>query len=168
MLPRLRAFALSLTRSAVEADDLVQGACERALQSLHTFQQGTNFDAWLFRIVRNLWIDNFRRTRHETLVDTTEPEHDRPGEDGRHTVEVRGTLQMVAQAMDRLPEEQRSTLVLVCVDGLSYRDAAEVLGVPIGTVMSRLARARQSVIAASGEAESGKVFGRTRKAGESL
>jgi len=143
MLPRLRAFALSLARSRVEADDLVQAACERALQSLDSFEPGTNFDAWLFRILRNLWIDDYRRSARETLADMTGPEHDRPGEDGRRTVEVRQTLRDASAAIDRRPEEQRSVLLRVGVDGLPYRDAAEVLGVPVGTVMSRLYRGRR-------------------------
>ncbi|MDX3924406.1 MAG: RNA polymerase sigma factor [Shinella sp.] len=147
MLPRLRAFALSLTRSRTEADDLVQAACERALHSLHTFREGSNFDAWLFRILRNLWIDGYRRARREVLVDMAEPEHDHAGEDGRHTMEARQTLRATMRAIDDLPEEQRSILILICVDGLSYRDAAEVLDIPIGTVMSRLARARQYLTA---------------------
>jgi RNA polymerase sigma-70 factor (ECF subfamily) len=164
MLPRLRAFALSLTRSRAEADDLVQGACERALQSLDSFRADTNFDAWLFRILRNLWIDDYRRSSRETLTDMTAPEHDRPGEDGRRTAEIRQTLRAASTAIDGLPEEQRSVLVLVCVDGLAYRDAADVLGVPVGTVMSRLARARQSVIAATDGTDSSKIA--ARNAGE--
>ena len=147
MLPRLRAFALSLTRSQTEADDLVQGACARALRSLSSFQEGTNFDAWLMRILRNLWIDGYRRKRDEVLVDTTDPRNDSVGVDGRDMAETRSTLAAAWRSIRSLPEEQRSVLVLVCVEGLSYRETAHALDMPIGTVMSRLARARKAITA---------------------
>lgn len=150
MLPKMRAFGLSLARSGPEADDLVQATCERALKSLHTFQPGTNFDAWLLRILRNLWIDGFRRRKGETLVDTSDPVNDREGEDGRDVTEARLTLDAVTIAMNALPEDQRSALVLVCVEGMSYRETADILDIPIGTVMSRLARARAAIATAVG------------------
>ncbi|WP_137392345.1 sigma-70 family RNA polymerase sigma factor [Rhodoligotrophos defluvii] len=145
LLPRLRAFALALSRSRTDADDLVQAACERALSSLSTYREGTNFDAWMMRILRNLWIDGYRRRKGEVLIDITDPVHDPVGQDGRVATEARMALNSVRQAIETLPEEQRAVLVLVCVDGLSYRDAAHVLDAPIGTVMSRLARARASL-----------------------
>ncbi len=147
MLPRLRSFALSLARRRDEADDLVQAACERAFGAIDTWQPGTRLDAWMFRILRNLWIDRHRRRRDETSLDD-EAGLSVAGEDGRHTVEVRSTMAAVRAAIDRLPEEQREVLMLVCVEDLSYRDAAEVLEVPIGTVMSRLSRARRALAAA--------------------
>lgn len=147
-LPRLRVFAWSLTRSQDRADDLVQGACERALRGEHQWTPGTSFDSWMFRIVRNLWIDGFRAQRAVTPVDECP---DLPGEDGRVVTEARLTLEATRRTIDLLPEDQRVVLTLICVDELSYREAAEVLGVPIGTVMSRLARARQAVIEATRE-----------------
>jgi RNA polymerase sigma-70 factor (ECF subfamily) len=148
MLPRLRSFALSLARRRDEADDLVQGACERAFAAIDSWQPGTRLDAWMFRILRNLWIDRHRRRRDETSLDDDEAGFQVAGEDGRHTVEVRSTMAAVRVAIDRLPDEQREVLMLVCVEDLSYRDAAEVLEVPIGTVMSRLSRARRSLAVA--------------------
>jgi RNA polymerase sigma-70 factor (ECF subfamily) len=141
VLPRLRRFARGLAGSAVEADDLVQAACERALTRAHQFQEGTRFDSWMFRIVQTIWIDQLRSrdTRREEAeehgvnVGTDEP--------GRR-VEARLALQEVRTALEELPPEQRAALLLVTVDGLSYKEAAEVADVPVGTIMSRLARAR--------------------------
>jgi RNA polymerase sigma-70 factor (ECF subfamily) len=141
VLPRLRRFARGLTGSAVEADDLVQAACERALTRAHQFQEGTRFDSWMFRIVQTIWIDQLRSrdTRREEAeehgvnVGTDEP--------GRRA-EARLALQEVRTALKELPPEQRVALLLVTVDGLSYKEAAEVADVPVGTIMSRLARAR--------------------------
>jgi RNA polymerase sigma-70 factor (ECF subfamily) len=144
-LPKLRAFAWSLTRSREAADDLVQGACERALAASASWQPGTNFEGWMCRILRNLWIDAFRARRSETPI---EDWPDLPGQDGRATTEARLTLQATQAAIAALPEEQRSVLVLVCVEEMSYRDTAEALDIPVGTVMSRLARARAAVAAA--------------------
>jgi RNA polymerase sigma-70 factor (ECF subfamily) len=147
LLPRLRRFALSLTRHGEEADDLVQTACERALRSRSQWQEGTRLDAWMFRIIRNLWIDQVRarasRGPSAPLDDVPEP----MGEDGREVVESRLTLSAVETAMASLSAEFREVLILVCVDGLSYKEAAERLDIPIGTVMSRLARARLALSA---------------------
>jgi RNA polymerase sigma-70 factor, ECF subfamily len=141
VLPRLRRFARGLTGSAVEADDLVQAACERALSRAHQFQEGTRFDSWMFRIVQTIWIDQLRArdTRREDAEDagmhlgTDEPVR---------RAEARLALQEVRIALRGLPPEQRVALLLVTVDGLSYKEAAEVAEVPVGTIMSRLARAR--------------------------
>jgi RNA polymerase sigma-70 factor (ECF subfamily) len=145
LLPRLRRFGVSLTRSQDRADDLVQAACERALRAEASYETGTRLDSWMFRIMRNLWIDEMRKAKSQGPHDDVEDNLDIAGEDGTKTVELRSESSAVEQAILRLPEEFRSVLVLVCVDELSYREAAEVLGVPIGTVMSRLARARRAV-----------------------
>lgn len=142
LLPRLRAFALSLTRARADADDMVQAACERALRARASYTPGTRLDAWMMRIMHNLWVDIYRKRRRETVEDTSDPENERPGEDGRTLVESRSELSRTWRLIAALPEEQRSVLTLVCIEGLSYRDTAEVLGIPVGTVMSRLARAR--------------------------
>jgi len=141
VLPRLRRFAAGLTRSANEADDLVQAACERALAREHQFQEGTRFDSWMFRIVQTIWIDQLRaRTIRKEDEDIAE---ERLGTDEPvRRVEARLALAEVRRAVSLLPPDQRSTLMLVTVEGLSYKQAAEVAGVPIGTIMSRLARAR--------------------------
>jgi len=141
VLPRLRRFARGLARSVTEADDLVQAACERALAREHQFQEGTRFDSWMFRIVQTIWIDQLRA--REVRKEDGDIAEDRLGsnESVRRT-EARIALAEVRKAVDRLPPDQRTTLMLVTVEGLSYKEAAEVAGVPIGTIMSRLARAR--------------------------
>jgi RNA polymerase sigma-70 factor, ECF subfamily len=141
VLPRLRRFARGLSGSAADADDLVQAACERALTRAHQFQEGTRFDSWMFRIIQTIWIDQLRSrdTRREEVeeqgmnVGTDEP---------ARRIEARLALQEVRIALRTLPPEQRTALLLVTVDGLSYKEAAEVAEVPVGTIMSRLARAR--------------------------
>jgi RNA polymerase sigma-70 factor (ECF subfamily) len=148
LLPNMRRFALSLARRPDVADDLVQQACERALAHAASFQPGTRFDAWIFRIIRNLWIDRIRRDKTAGPQDDIEERRDLLGDDGERSMEARLTLASVGEAMARLPDDQRELIVLVCVEDLSYRDAAEILGIPIGTVMSRLARARRAIAAA--------------------
>lgn len=145
ILPRLRRYALSLSRAADIADDLVQSACERALVTTSELRDDLRFDAWMFRIVRNLWYDRTRRlkTRGEEIDVTTRD--DLAAIEGEKVPERRLLLRRVAAAMDALPPEQREVMLLVCVEGLAYREAAEVLDVPVGTVMSRLARARKRV-----------------------
>jgi RNA polymerase sigma-70 factor, ECF subfamily len=141
VLPRLRRFARGLTGSAVEADDLVQAACERALSRAHQFQEGTRFDSWMFRIVQTIWIDQLRSRDIRREEAEEEGVHVGTDEPGRRA-EARLALQEVRSALKRLPPEQRAALLLVTVDGLSYKEAAEVADVPVGTIMSRLARAR--------------------------
>jgi len=162
VLPRLRRFARGLTGSAVEADDLVQAACERALARQHQFQQGTRFDSWMFRIVQTIWIDQVRS--RDIRKENTEFPDDRLGSDEPvRRVEARLALAEVRRAVDRLPPDQRTALLLVTVDGLSYREAAEVVQVPVGTIMSRLARAR---IALQQQIEAGRGTHRSIKDAE--
>ena len=142
LLPRLRAFARGLTRSWEQADDLVQSACEKALRNSDSFQAGTRMDAWMFRIMRNAWIDVIRARRETEPLDMTGDDPALAGDDGRRTVEARLHLAAVQRAIAILPEEQRTILLLVCVEGMRYREVAAALGIPEGTVMSRLARAR--------------------------
>ncbi|MBV9827042.1 MAG: RNA polymerase sigma factor [Alphaproteobacteria bacterium] len=140
-LPRLRRFARGLTGSASEADDLVQAACERALTREHQFQEGTRFDSWMFRIVQTIWIDQLRA--RDVRKEDGEIIEERLGTDAPvRWTEARLALGEVRQAVERLPEDHRAVLMLVTVEGLSYKEAAEVVGVPVGTIMSRLARAR--------------------------
>lgn len=145
LLPRLRRFGVSLTRDRDRADDLVQWACERAWRARDQWEPGTRLDAWMFRIMRNLWIDDRRSQRHGEATSPLEDDAPIAGEDGVTTTELRSEMNAVERAIARLPEEFRSVLVLVCLDGLAYREAAEVLDIPIGTVMSRLARARVAI-----------------------
>lgn len=144
LLPRLRRYARGLTGSATEADDLVQAGCERALVRSHQFQEGTRLDSWMFRIMQTIWIDQIRSRK--VRKEDPEIEDDRLGTDEPvRRAEARLSLEEVRRAVSHLPEEQRSALMLVTVEGLSYKEAAEVCKVPIGTIMSRLARARTSL-----------------------
>jgi len=141
VLPRLRRFARGLTGSAVEADDLVQAACERALSRAHQFQEGTRFDSWMFRIVQTIWIDQLRS--RAVRKEDAEDEGLEIGSDAPvRLVEARLELAEVRTALMKIPPEQRAALLLVTVDGLSYKEAAQIAEVPVGTIMSRLARAR--------------------------
>nr|WP_256474324.1 RNA polymerase sigma factor [Lutimaribacter sp. EGI FJ00013] len=145
LLPRLRAFARSLAPSWDEADDLVQQTVEKGLGNLSSFASGTRLDSWLFRIMRNTWIDQYRAARPVVAIDDAAASHPLVGEDGRKVTEARLELSRVRAAMDRLPPDQRAVLMLVCVEGMRYREAAEALDIPNGTVMSRLARARTAL-----------------------
>ena len=144
-LPNLRRFAISLCHSRDLADDLVQAACERAIFAADSFVPGTRFDAWMFRILRNLWIDYLRRARTAGPQEELEKAYDISVPSGEAATHARMELMEVTDALRKLPDEQREVMVLVCVEELSYRDAAEVLSIPIGTVMSRLARARKNL-----------------------
>lgn len=148
LLPKMRGMARALARSHDAADDLVQATCEKALRHRESWTPGTKLDAWLFRIMRNHWIDTVRRIRPEVAADDESIAAKLPVEDGRRTAEARLTLADVREIANGLPDEQRTVLMLVCVEELSYRETAELLGLPIGTVMSRLARARAALMAA--------------------
>ena len=142
LLPRLRRFAYGLTGSIEEGDDLVQTACERALAAADRFERGTRLDSWLYRILQNAWIDGVRRRRRGAVgLDPRELDA-YPGGDAAAEAEARLTLMDVRRAVAELAPEQRAVLILVSVEGVAYREAAEILGLPIGTVMSRLGRAR--------------------------
>jgi RNA polymerase sigma factor (sigma-70 family) len=149
--PRLRRFAHSLARDPADADDLAQMVAERAFRSFDQFQQGTRFDSWIFRICRTIWIDTLRsRTRrqaHEAPPEAGET----VGHDPRPATDAAIDLRTAMAAMQRLPEEQREVVALILVDGFGYREAAEILNQPIGTVSSRLARGRQALLALLGE-----------------
>lgn len=147
MLPRLRSFARSLTGVADQADDLVQQTVEKALRNITSYQPGTRLDSWLFRIMRNAWIDGHRARRPTTSLDDADATAPIMGEDGRKTTEDRLHLADVHRVMATLPEEQRAVLLLVCVEGMRYREVAEALDIPEGTVMSRLSRARVALAA---------------------
>lgn len=150
-LPRLRRFAFALTGSLDQADDLVQDTCERALTRLAQWQPGTRLDSWMYRIAQNLWLDRGRARLARGQTEQIDVAIDIVGADGRAVTESRLTLAFVTERIGKLPPDQQVLIALVCVEGLSYRDAADVLELPIGTVMSRLARARQSLHAAMGE-----------------
>jgi len=144
MLPRLRRFAVSLTGNMTDADDLVQDTMERALRNLHRWQADTRLDSWMYKIAQNLWIDTVRARRVRATV-PGEVAEDAAITDGVRTAEARLTFADTCRALAVLPEEQRVVVSLVLIEGLSYRDTADILELPIGTVTSRLARAREAL-----------------------
>jgi RNA polymerase sigma-70 factor (ECF subfamily) len=148
LLPRLWRFALRLTRHGGDAEDLVQRTCVRALERRAQWQPGSNLLSWLFAIEHSIWMNELRSAQRRRTAsldgDATAAlldEAPAPGGDPEQRLHY---LQVVS-AVELLPEAQRVVLVLVAVEGLSYREAADVLDIPIGTVMSRLARARCSI-----------------------
>jgi len=152
LLPRLRRFAIALTGSVADGDDLVQDTVERALRNLHQWDAGTRLDSWMFRIARNRFIDGRRSARREGAVMMDAPEEaGNAAMDGERAMLSRMTLEDLNAAMKKLPVEQREAVALVLIDGASYREAADLLEVPIGTLTSRIARARESLAAAIGE-----------------
>jgi RNA polymerase sigma-70 factor, ECF subfamily len=140
LLPRLRRFARNLTRNTHDADDLVQIGVERALLRLDQWRAGTRLESWMFGILRNAWIDEVRsRGRYGRLFAPEEA-----GENvGDRSDQERVDTLSIQTAMAQLPEEQRTAVSLVLVEGLSYKEAAEAMDVPIGTLTSRLARGRE-------------------------
>lgn len=144
LLPRLRRFAHGLTRNAADADDLVQAAAERMLKARDQWQPGTHFDAWAYRVLRNLWIDTTRARQRRDTVLAPEEQGLAVGVAGEAESSVE--LRYLMRAMDRLPDEQRTAVALVMIEGLAYADAAEVLEIPIGTLTSRLVRGRQALM----------------------
>ena len=151
-LPRLRRFAYGLTGNSDQGDDLVQETCERALSRIEQWKPGTRLDSWMYRIAQNIWLDRIRAVKVRGEVVDLEVVEAMPGTDGREEVDLQLTLGAVDTALAKLPAEQRAIVALVCIEGVSYKEAAEITGVPIGTVMSRLARARQTLHALLEEA----------------
>lgn len=151
LLPRLRRFAVGLCGNPADGDDLCQMSLERALANRSKWQEGTRLDSWMYRVMRNIWIDEGRATtrRRETFVD--EDAGLSVGGDGaqEHAVE----LSMVDRAMQKLPEDQREAVLLVMVEGYAYKEAAEIVGCPVGTLNSRLVRGRDALLELLGEAQ---------------
>jgi RNA polymerase sigma-70 factor (ECF subfamily) len=147
-LAGLRRFCLSLTGAAADADDLLQSTIERMLEK--GLPEDAHTGKWVYRVCKNIWIDELRsrevRQRHsqtaQTLDGDTSPSAEVQAGDERD-------LRAVNEALERIPVEQRLALVLVAVEGKSYAEAAEILQVPIGTIMSRIARARKNLMADS-------------------
>lgn len=152
ILPRLRRFAASLTRDRADGDDLCQMALERALKARDQWQPGTRLDSWMYRIMRNLWIDEGRARQRAARTFAPEEAGDHVGYAGDAQVEAHLMLSDVDRAMHALPDEQREAIALVLVEGLSYREAAAVLDIPMGTLTSRLVRGRGALIELLGEA----------------
>jgi RNA polymerase sigma-70 factor (ECF subfamily) len=151
LLPRLRRFAHGLARSSADADDLTQMTIERALRAKDQWQSGSRVDSWLYRIMRNLWIDTVRSRGRRDLVEAPAEEAEIIGHDPRDGIEAGIDLRRVMAAMDRLPDEQREVVALILIEGFGYREAAEFLALPIGTVSSRLVRGRIALLGLLGE-----------------
>jgi RNA polymerase sigma-70 factor (ECF subfamily) len=142
-IPRLRRYARALTRDIVTADDLVQECLTRALSKSHLWEQGTDLRAWLFTILHNQHINHVRRTAREgTAVGLSErePQLARAPQQG-----IRLELRDLERAIAKLPRTQRSVILLVGLEGMSYEEVATVLDVPVGTVRSRLSRGREAL-----------------------
>ncbi len=150
-LPRLRRFAHGLSRNTADADDLTQMTVERALRARDQWAPGTRLDSWLYRIMRNLWIDTVRSRGRKAAFEAPPEAGASVGFDPRPGVEAAIDLGIAMAALDRLPDEQREVVALILVEGLGYRETAELLDLPIGTVSSRLVRGRTALLAMLGE-----------------
>jgi RNA polymerase sigma-70 factor, ECF subfamily len=142
LLPRLRRFARTLARDPHDADDLVQVAVERALARSEQLRPDSRLSSWMFGILRNAWIDETRTRGRRNRIFAPEALGENVGDasSGSHAEAL-----SVQDAMARLPDEQRMAVGLVLVEGLSYKEAAEIMGIPIGTLTSRLARGREAL-----------------------
>lgn len=142
LLPRLRRFARSITYNKEDGDDLVQVAVERALTRADQWETGTRLDSWMFRIMKNAWIDEVRSRMRRDQVFAPEELGEHVGDDFAEAHQQRMAIQ---KAMSLLSDDHRLVIGLVLVDGMAYKEAADVLEVPIGTLTSRLARAREAL-----------------------
>ena len=140
LIPRLRRYARALTGDHAAADDLVQDTLERAWAKLHLYRRGTDLRAWLFTVMHNVYVNQLRAARPSVELDEEMPELAQPARE-TDTIELRD----LDRAIRRLPPDQREVLLLVVLEDMSYDEAAGTLGIPIGTVMSRLARAREKL-----------------------
>jgi RNA polymerase sigma-70 factor, ECF subfamily len=147
VLPRLWRFALRLAGDRQDAEDLVQRACVRALERQHQLRPGTSMLSWLFSIVHSVWLNEVRarQVRKHRSLEWSDELVEAVADPAAIDPETYALHQQIVSAVDRLPEAQRAVMLLVAVEGLSYREAAIALEIPIGTVMSRLARARLSI-----------------------
>ena len=150
-IPRLRRFAHALSRDSADADDLTQSTIERALVARSQWQPGTRLDSWLYRIMRNLWIDTARARARKAKLEAPPEAGETIGSDPRPGLEAAIDLSRMMTAMGRLPDEQREVVALILVEGFGYRETAEMLGLPIGTVSSRLVRGRTALMEMVGE-----------------
>lgn len=143
LLPRLRRFARGLSKDPELADDLVQDACERALERLDQVRENTRIDSWMYRIVYTRWIDRLRRqkTRKAHLILMTDANKQTRPDSTSADSRLHAALD-IRTALNALPEVHRAAIVLVVVEGYGYSEAAKILDLPVGTVASRVARAR--------------------------
>jgi RNA polymerase sigma-70 factor, ECF subfamily len=153
LLPRLRRFAYALAGDPEKGDDLVQEGCARAFASLNQWRPGTRLDSWMFKIIRNIWLDQKRAAKVRGVLVELDAVPEPRGVDGRDFVEHRLTLRRVLDCMSKLPQEHRELIALICVEGVSYKEAAAILELPMGTVTSRLLRARCALYAMAVEGQ---------------
>ncbi len=151
LLPRLRRLARSLARDQADADDLTQVTLERALRSRQQWAPGTRMDAWAMRIMRNCWIDEARGRMRRDRLFAAEEEGAAPADPAASHEERSAEADEIDRAMNSLPAEQREVIALVLVEGFKYREAADLLDIPIGTLTSRLNRGRQALMETLGE-----------------
>ena len=147
LLPRLRRMARVITGPGADADDLVQTAIERGLRSRAQWSPGTRLDSWMFRIMKNAWIDETRSRTRSGRVFSEEGEVEQVADRSIASMETRLEASAAERALEALPEDQRLAVALVLVEGLSYREAAEALDIPMGTLTSRLVRGRTALVA---------------------
>ena len=140
LIPRLRRYARALAGDRPAADDLVQDTLERAWSKLHLYRRGTDLRAWLFTVMHNVYVNQRRAARPSSPLDEELPELAQPARETDALV-----LRDLDAAIRRLPPDQREVLLLVALEDMSYVEAADALEIPIGTVMSRLARAREKL-----------------------
>ncbi|MGL4312822.1 MAG: RNA polymerase sigma factor [Sphingomonas sp.] len=152
LLPRMRRFAHALAKSPADADDLCQTAVERALKARDQWQAGTRLDSWMYRIMRNAWIDTTRARARANETFVAEEAGLSVGDHGDQAIEAVVELGQVGRAMQNLPNDQREAVALVLVEGLAYKDAAAILDIPMGTLTSRLVRGRTALMEMLGEA----------------
>ncbi len=148
VLPNLKSFALSLSKDPTVADDLVQETCVKALANRNSFENGTNLRAWLMTILRNTYVSLLRKNKASKPADFEAALNEMRAPDNP---EWNVRMKDLERAWLELPAHQIDTLMLVVFDGLSYDDAAETLGISVGTVKSRVNRARKTLAAALGE-----------------
>ena len=143
-LPRLWRYALTLTRKPQDAEDLVQATCLRAIERADQFLPGTRLDRWLFTILRSIWLNQLRGDRVREGEGKVEAEATL-WFDGAREAETNILVAQVLKKLGALPAAQRETALLVYAEGYSYAEAASLLGIPVGTVMSRLAAVRAAM-----------------------
>ncbi|MEO0821692.1 MAG: RNA polymerase sigma factor [Pseudomonadota bacterium] len=147
LVPRLRRFAMALCGNRDDGDDLVQTACMKALDRAAQFEPGTRLDSWMFRIVQTTFLDQRRklaRRGQEAPPEALDALSDEGREAGRHVDRL--LLASLRERIAELPEDQRLVLGLVAIEGYTYKETAEILDIPVGTVMSRLSRARARLL----------------------
>jgi len=140
LIPRLRRYARALVGDRASADDLVQDTLERAWAKLHLYRRGTDLRAWLFTVMHNVHVNKVRATRATDTLEDEMPELAQRASQGDALM-----VRDLDRSISRLPAEQRSVLLLVTLEDMSYDEVARTLGIPIGTVMSRLSRARDKL-----------------------